>query len=180
MPSSRRAGGAVERLQVADRLEAVGEEEHGRRLLLAVLGELRRRRAEGREPPLGLRADRLAGELRRPRDRVADRRAALRGQVRERLPDELAVARHRRDDLGVAGERDHADAELGRQAVEELPDRLLRRLEARRLDVVGEHRARGVDGEHDRRLLAVDHHVGLRPGERERERCQREQEERGR
>ena len=50
--------------------------------------------------------------------------------------------------------------------VEEAPHRLLRGPEPRRLDVVGGHRARDVDGEGDRGLLARDRRPHLRPGER--------------
>ena len=81
-------------------------------------------------------------ELGGARHGVADRGSALRREVRERVADELPVAGDGRGHLGVAGERDQPDAELRRQPVEELADGVLRGLEAGRLDVLGEHRAR--------------------------------------
>ena len=48
---------------------------------------------------------------------------------------------------------------------QEVPDRLLRRLEPGRRDILRRHRARGVDGDHDRRVLARHRDVGLRSRE---------------
>ena len=69
-------------------------------------------------------------------------------------------------DERLAGERDEPDAVLLREPVEEAADRLLRGSEAGRLDVLGAHRPRHVDGEGDRGLLAGNGHLDLGPCER--------------
>ena len=96
-------------------------------------------------------------QLDRAGERVADRGApAERRAELERLEHHLVVVRERRGDERLRRERDEADAVLVGHLVEEPLDRLLCGHEARRLDVVGLHRPRDVDGQGDRRLLVGD------------------------
>ena len=69
---------------------------------------------------------------------------------------------------------------LSGSLVEEPLDRLLCGHEARRLDVVGLHRPRDVDGQGDRRLLVGDGALDLGAGERDDREDQRERGERRR
>ena len=93
-------------------------------------------------------------------DPVADRGPGLGLEQGDRLADLVAVGGRRDQRLGLGAERDEADPELLRQAVEERPHRVDRGVEPGRLDVVRAHRAGDVDEQHDRRVL-----VGLREPE---------------
>ena len=90
--------------------------------------------------------------------------------------DERAVGR-RRDAHDRAGrERDDADLELVRHLVEERLRGDTRRVEPRRLDVVRLHRARDVDREDDRRLLALHVDGRVRPRDADDEEDERDEQ----
>src|SRR5438046_1326458 len=91
----------------------------------------------------------------------------------------IAVGRDRRDDARLGGERDDAHREAGRQPVEEETDRLARGAEPRGFHVGRDHRARDVDEQDHRPLVARPAHrrARARGGDahrRERERGERE------
>ena len=90
------------------------------------------------------------------------------------------VVRGRRRHLRLAREHDQADTQVVRCLVEEQAQSLLRCAEARRLDVLGLHGARGVDDEDDRRLLAHEAPLDVRAREPDDERTEADHEDRRR
>ena len=115
--------------------------------------------------------------LDRARERVADRGSLAEARIAEQqaVEHELPVVRQRRRDVGLGREHDQPDAVAGGKPGEEAPDRLLRGTQPRRLDVIGGHRARDVDRERDRGLLAGHRHSRLGPRERSEGARQRQQ-----
>ena len=83
-------------------------------------------------------------EVDRGLQRVADRRPSEDEElvdVLDRRLHELVVPRRRRCHLRLAGEDDESDLQVVGRLVEESSNRLLRRAEPRRLDVLGLHGA---------------------------------------
>jgi hypothetical protein len=114
--------------------------------------------------------------------RVADRGPS----VDEELVDvgdggvhELVILRRRRRDLRFSGEHDEPDAEIVGRLVEERPQRLLGGAEARGLDILRLHRARGVDDEDDRRTLGEQRPLHLRAREPHKQDGEAERDETG-
>ena len=175
---ARRLGpvGALERLEQAAGLMAVGEEEDRDGALLRV----RDRRVRDRLRPvrvLGLDQVDCRGE------RVADRGSPVAGVVAEAveaLADDVEVGRRRRGHLRVAGERDQRDPDVARHLLQEGTHRVLSCGQSRGLDVGRPHRARDVDHEDDGCAVGGDQGVAVRAGERDAERRERQQRECGR
>ena len=136
-----------------------------------------RRRRRGSGSLLGHEVGDLPPEQDRGLESVADRGAAEDEElvdVGDRRLDELVVVRRRRRDLRLSREDDEPDPEVVRRLVEERAKRLLRRAEPRRLDVLRLHRARRVDDEDHRRLLAQERALDVRAGEADDEGAQAE------
>ncbi len=117
------------------------------------------------------------GDLDGACDPLAERGAVAGAEVAEGTQRRIAVRRRGQDGVGRLRERDHADAVVVRELLEEATDRLLRDREPSRRDVGRDHRARRVHREHDRRLLLLDREGRVRPGEAGRERGERQQAE---
>ncbi len=122
----------------------------------------------------------LLAEPRRGQNRVADRRSLAGAQLRELLPHEVAVGGRRHGDDRAAAERDERDAVLLRDLVQELVGLGDRREQARRRHVLRLHRARGVDHEHDRGVVARhgERRVRLRHPDQQRAEPEHEQHRR--
>ena len=133
-----RAGGALERQQRRRASGPVGEEQDRDEAVRRDRRGGRRRRAFRR--PTACWPSSTAA-----RERVADRGAAEAAEPVDRVERPARTSSWSvvggAATCALAGERDQADLHALRHAVEERPDRLLRRAETRRLDVRRLHRA---------------------------------------
>ncbi len=118
-------------------------------------------------------------------DRRRERRAALRDDADvdgvQALREGSVVERERTLHEGGAGERDQSDA-VAVQLADEILNRELGARQSIRLDVGGEHAARGVEGDDEVDAFALDllpAKAPQRAAERERQRQHRGDEERG-
>ena len=157
------AAGDLERVDAALGVLAVGEQhEHG-----------------GQAPRAGARrvghgrARRLEAAL----EAEAHRGAADGGQPVQRAVDARTVGRGRGALLGEVGERDQPEPERLRQLLAEPLGRADRRREAVRLDVGGVHGARDVGDHHHRGRALAGGDRALRPGQRDDQRGEREQDQ---
>ena len=174
-----RALGALPGAQETPRLGPVGEEQdRGERPPVLVLQHRRRSLA---------RLRRLAGLPRRRRASSTARASASPIAVPKPGPSRSIPARAssgrasaRRPPAARRRTRRRPTRRLVGHPVEEGAHRLLRGGEPRRLHVVGPHRAGDVDDEDDGRALVGRRRRHRRPGERDAERRERGQEQRGR
>ena len=116
-------------------------------------------------------------ELDREEDGVAEGCALARRQRVESVAREHAVGRRRERDVRAGADADHSDAVFLRQRGQKLRGRRGGGGEPGRAHVLGQHRARHVDGEYDRRLLSWDADIGVRASGTDDERGEAEQQE---